>query len=344
MAEEFNKDRTARQIVKLGSKRVFRTQGLVETILDLNQDESLELRAPIIAPRFQRVGLGTQNTRKAYKHGWFMPLSQPESQGEAFNAIESPLQIRARDFDSLMDIRENEIQTLGFSFHPVQGKDRETRVVPFVSVIDGMRLYSWISRTFGDIKVENYTDAKRAAFEGGEFVAYIPSRTRKRMYRTKLSHVPVVDNHNKNAITWSLDSNFLSGSEPEFRTYNIFFNSVKDIAGSDKKFMYPQEVAAMIGIAESIYNEKKNSIPLSMNVFPIPSHLVANYDCKLRNNVVIYDPTIKGNNHLRKLHLAERSIMHARLIGKEGHDKTMFWNANRDPKLKDYAWNLDISV
>jgi hypothetical protein len=153
-----------------------------------------------------------------------------------------------------------------------------------------------------------------------------------------MSHVPVVDSAHKRAIVWSLDSNFHSGVEPEFSTYNIFFRYLGDVEGSDRKFMYPQQVAAMLAIADMKYRTDKNRVPWEMNPFPIMSQLAAQYDNRLRNNIVVYDPTIRSNKSLRKPHLAERSIMIGRLIGQLGHDRTMFWDSERDPKLRDYNW------
>lgn len=341
MVEEFNKDRQARQIIRLGPKKVFFPRGLADKVLNLSADKALELRFPLLPVQFQKSANPLDNTRKAYKHGLVLPLSQPKSQADAYATTESPLQIRARDFDSLSKVPEQKLYMMGFSFFPVQGNDKEKRIVPFVSIADGMRLYAWMRNNFPETKIEDYGDAKRALVEGGEFIVHIPSRTRKRFYRTKMSHVPVVDAPYKNAIVWSLDSNFQGGVEPEFATYTILFKNLRDVEGSDRKFMYPQQVAAMLAIADKAYHEDKNRVPWDMNPFPIMSQLAAGYDARLRNNVVVFDPNITTNNGLRKLHLYERSMMHGRLVGILKHDKTMFWDPGRDPaKLRDYNWGI----
>ena len=61
---------------------------------------------------------------------------------------------------------------------------------------------------------------------------------------------------------------------------------------------------------------------------------------RLCNNILIFDPTSTNKDHLRKLHLAEKSILLARAIGKFGHDEIAYWEPARDTKLKDYEWEI----
>jgi len=66
----------------------------------------------------------------------------------------------------------------------------------------------------------------------------------------------------------------------------------------------------------------------------------ADIDRRVRNNVLIFDPTLTSKHKLRKLHLAERSILLARAIGKFGHDEIAYWEPGRDGKIKDYDWSV----
>ena len=59
----------------------------------------------------------------------------------------------------------------------------------------------------------------------------------------------------------------------------------------------------------------------------------------MNNNIVIYDPTLSSKDKLRKLHVAEKSILIGRAIGRFGADEIMYADGARDGKLENYDWN-----
>lgn len=77
-----------------------------------------------------------------------------------------------------------------------------------------------------------------------------------------------------------------------------------------------------------------------MSPLALPSRLASDFYRKLGNNVLVFDNTLSSSDKLRKLHIDEKSILIARLIGKYGNDKTMFWDSARDGRIKDYDWCL----
>ena len=81
----------------------------------------------------------------------------------------------------------------------------------------------------------------------------------------------------------------------------------------------------------------KNVIPLQMSQFAIPSQLTVDYYIKLKNNVLIRDKNIKGDN-LRKMNHADKEIALWNLVKSNGYDKTFFSKNSRDGNLRDYRW------
>lgn len=344
MSEErksFFAERSVAEIKELKPKWVNNAKGLVRKIDGLDSSKEAMIIAIRLLPGefYQFTDSWAEASRKAYKHGDYVALGQPQTQEEALRTRESPLQIRARDLDVLRGIREEEIQTFGYSFRPVQGRDRRKRLVPFAWIMEGTKLFSYAANLAEGIKVEPYADSGRVAREGAEIVVTIPSRTKKKSrYKVKLSHVPVVDRPEKNAVVWSLRSTYDEGRAPLHSLYNVRFTFEREPEASDVLHLYPQDVAAYLAVARQCFEENKNFVPWNMNPFAKPSQRAASFYGRLGNNVLVYDPSIKTKDHLRKLHVAERSLLIAREIGVFGHDQTMFWNPEVDPKLKDYSW------
>ncbi len=101
----------------------------------------------------------------------------------------------------------------------------------------------------------------------------------------------------------------------------------------------PHDIAAYLAIVRDTVKQH-NLTPLEMNPFSIPSRQEVDFYKKLCNNILIFDPTLK-NRKTRKLHLDEKCILIARSIGVLGHDETMYWEPERDGRLRDYNWNID---
>jgi hypothetical protein len=338
--KSFFSERAVKYIQEMQVKRVFHARGLVSRILDLNPSEdAIELRFPITPGGFHKGGKnGAEASRKCYKHGDFIALSQPKGQQDAYNSQDIPLQIRARDFVRLRNMKEEEINFVGYTWYPVQGKDRRKRVVPFVWLPEAARIFAYSEKSAGEIKVSEYDDSKKVMSEGANVIFGVPSRTEKQgRYNIELLHVPIRDSAEKRAVVWSLSR---KGDEPAHSIFNIRYTSQETREGSDILTFYPHDIAAYLALVKKAYTQDKNLTPLEMNPFSLPSKLMADFYTRLGNNILIYDPTLSKDNKLRKLHIDEKSILIARSIGVLGHDATMFWNGDRDGAIKDYDWSI----
>ena len=344
----FFKERTPVQIARLNTQNAYRQGRLVSRIRGLDDDQGIIVRAQIIPGRFYSgTRTGEEATRKAYKHGDLIKLSQPKTQGAAFESNEIPLAIRARDFSKLQEKREEEINVIGYSWRPVQGRDRRMRKVVFSDAFEGAMRFAYAD-LFGGVQVKSYSDAKRVAKEGADVVCRVPSKQKKKpRYVIKLKHVPVEGSTERRAVTWSLSAEGgqwderEESQEPMSGVMNMRYTYEDDKEGSDIFTFTPHQIAACLGVI-NYHNKEHNWTPFEMSQFAIPSKMAADFYRKLCNNVAVFDPTVVSNKQkLRKLHRAEKSILIARLIGDQGHDATVYWDPGRDGKLRNYDWTVN---
>src|SRR3989344_4993321 len=334
----FQRRSIARMQDELQFSRAFTQRNLIRRILDLTPaDDGMEIRTGILPGRFVRgTSSGIEASRKAYKHGDLIALSVPSTREAAISSREIPLQIREKDFAKLQEMREEEINCLGYFWYPVQGNDRRKRVVLFPSITDGVQIFSYAENFAGGIEVKGYEDARRVKREGASVVCRIPSRTEKKpRYKEKLVHVPVVGTDERRAVIWSLRAD--REVSPEQMTYQeIRYTWELEPEGSDVFTFSPQDIAAYLAISAHALRKDKNWTPMEMNPFALPSKKAYDFAKLLNNNIVIYDPTLQGKQKLRHLHLPERAILQVRLIRVIGHDAAAYWDWDRDGKLKDY--------
>ena len=345
--KSFFKERTIAEIERLKINRAYNQRNLVRTIDSLDPiEESLEIRVQIVPGSFYiNVKSSKDASRKCLKHGQLISLSHPETKEACRKSPEIPLKIRARDFSALKEMKEEEINYVGYSMQPTWG-DRIKRVFPFVFIPEGMRIFSYAETQTKGIEIDAYKDAKKVSNEGAGIVVEVPSRTRKQgRYKFKLVSVPVIRSPENLSTILTLRSSVLQDEETgeivRGRTthehYNIRYKWEADREGSNIITFYPHDVAAYIKIAGEEWKQH-NLTTMEFNPFALTSQHGADFYQKLMNNVLIYDPKLKNKGKLRKLHLAEKSILWARAIGVFGHDDFAYWDPARDGKLKDYDW------
>jgi hypothetical protein len=338
----FFRTRTARDIARMSPKKVYSARNLVRRLADMDFDEdSLELRFPVIpsiSGDFRSIGLkGSEASRKYHKHGLYVRLDFPITQKDSFRSREIPLKVRKRSLQKLEKMKEENIDYAGVYWRPVQTPDRRLRFIPFAFVLEGAKLFAYSETATNGIEVNSkYTDSRRVSREGGEILCRIPSRTRKKgRYRMKMIHVPLEISEKGTAIATSLKSDF--DVSPENREYDIRYTWEYDREASDRFVFYPQDIAGYMKIVRTL-NKEHNLAPLVFNPLMFPSRLSADFYRRLENNVIIYDPSMKSRNKLRKLHLPEKSILLARSVGVFGHDATFYWDFERDGKIDSYEW------
>ncbi|NCO11675.1 hypothetical protein CO038_01455 [Candidatus Pacearchaeota archaeon CG_4_9_14_0_2_um_filter_39_13] len=341
--KKFFRERTPTQIRKLDIRPASTAKGLVDRIFELGPTEALLIRAQIIPGRFYSGNASSaEAARKAYKHGHYINLPQARSLQDAMEETRLPHEIRAEAFaNHLEGESESEIQSVGYAFRPVQGRDRTKRLVPFAWLMEGARIFTYAVQSAGGIDVKPYPDAERVETEGANIVVSVPSRTEKKeRYQSRLHSVPVIDNRAKHAISLGFNSTYSEGKVPEHSLWSFGYKFKGDQEESHSLITYPHDVAGMLGVSAHFMVKMQNKVPWDMNQFAKPSQLAADFYRKLRNNVLITDPSIEGKDKNRKLYVPEVSIMLARLIGRVGTEESMFWMAGRDPRPDSYDWSI----
>lgn len=347
----FFKRRTERAIERLNSSCAYTNKDLVQRINDLDPSEdSLVIRARVLPHRFFGGCVGSEASRKAYKHGETVNLEYPQTKTAACESPLIPLKIRERALKELEEMPQEKINFVGLSARPSFG-DRTRRVQHFSSLVEGIKLFGYAENLTGGIDVEIYADSKRVAREGASVVVGVPSRSKnKSRYTFRLLHVPVVRNNAnlaavqllKPAIVFDEFGEPLRG-RTEHDDYTIRYTWEDESEGSNQILYQPQDVAAYLGIVKSEL-ENHNMTPMEMNPFMLTSKHGAEFYKKLDNNVLIFDPSKKKTKtnprQLRRLHLAEKDVLFCRGIGHFGHDDFAFWEPARDGRLKDYDWSF----
>jgi len=338
----FKKKSPAQMCDGLNMKRVYSPRNLAEKINELDKNEGIILQFPITPVRFRFPDIGSaESSRRNYKHGSLIAIDQPQTRTEAFDSPYIPLIGRMKAIESAMkDLKQEEINFLGIFWHPVQGRDKRFRVVPFDVPISGVEIDGYAQLMAGGIGVnDKYIDAKKVETEGARLLCSVPSRTKKEgRYHLNLVNVPIVPGKEANAIILGLKSQFEDGREPGRVTFlhHLRYESARSQRGSDIFVFGPHDVAAYLAVVRKYWKGLENTVPLVCNPFPIPSKEFAVFSKKLDNNVLMFDPTLSSKDKLRNIHLDEKCILLARDIKVRGVWNTIYWDARRDGKTKDY--------
>ncbi|MEM4230675.1 MAG: hypothetical protein QXF25_02270 [Candidatus Pacearchaeota archaeon] len=346
MKKQFFRERSVKEIQRLNCREVYRARGLVEKIMSLNpKNEGLILRFRLIPTKF-----GKNNeiaSRKNLRHGQYFELEQPYSVEKCLRTREIPLEIRQKALSRLTRIPEEENFCLGYSYRPpFDSKDKTRIYVPFWSIMDGCFRDTYDGRVCKEMppdfnagsKIEFDKGGQRVEREGLVVIVKVPSSTQSHgKYRIKWIHVPVVDNEWKRVICWKTRPAY--GSEvPAHKEFNIRYLEASTVDDSDFHMIYPQEVHAWHVIVR-YFMSKHNLVPFERSQIAIPSKAAAEFWNKICNNVIIYDPSINnGKGGYRHLHIDEKSMLQARQIGVLGPEKIMYWDAERDGRIRDYNW------
>jgi len=344
--KSFFRERSINEIRSLNPKVIYKQKGLVERIDDSGNEEALQLNCQIVPGKFF---IGAKNSREAsrkcYKYGETLRLQYPGTKEECDHSPLIPLKLREKALSRLRKMKEEEIEQIGYSSKPSWG-DRTKRIVPFVWCPEALRLFGYSENTTDKIKVKAYKDARRAETEGAAVLAEVPSRRKDiGTYMFRLLHVPIIRSQfNLSSVLLLKPALLQEGARKVSQrvphdSANIRYPYESDPEKSEVITFYPQDIAAYIAV---IRDETRghNLTPLEMNPFALFSRRGAEIYKKLCNNILVYDPSVSAKGNLRKLHLAEKSILLARAIGKFGHEEIAYWEPTRDGKLRDYDWSV----
>ena len=327
--------------------------GLVKAIDELDSSHGLVLGGSVLPREFFK-GRGNP-ARKAYKHGNYVALEQPRTLEESFR-FKSPLRMR-QDAVKRMSYRvETNMDFIGYKFHPVNGRDRRERFVPFIWIAEGAKLFCYACQNTEDgIKVKIYNNSQRAKIEGAGVVLSVPSRTSGNpRYEFRANHVPITFDKGNLATILRFNSSAPvedSGKRHQMphKDHDIRYTYEDSLEESDRIVFGPHDIAGYFGIIKNIVDENRASgnrtlMPVfDMCPFVIPSKHQMEFYKRLENNVLVHDEYLSGKSKLRALNLAEKCILLGRALAVFGNQDFAYNEPKkRDGKLKKYdSWNWD---
>lgn len=337
--KSFFRERTEAQIRDMLKEVVETPFGLVRKIAELDRNsESLCLKGFWLIPdEYLRPGENSNTaSRRNLRDGYYINLSQPYSTYAALRTKQIPLEIREQDLTNFLCRRnETEIFCLGYSFKPIIGTNRTRIKIPFWSVAEGCRRDSYDMKVCKQLPPEFGNGSKVEAYEGrnGEAIVIvkIPSSTKGvAPYKMRWENVAVSDTPQKRVTGWGTRPSFEKAVPHDL--YNFGFKTAADYA-------YPHWIHAHQAIVRHFWGEH-NLIPLEMSQYAILSREGADFFFKLCNNVVVHDETVEKDSKLRHLHIDEASTLMARFIALRGPRNVIYWDAERDGRIRDYPWEL----
>ena len=354
--KKFFKTRSVAQIRKLKVSRVRSRRNLVRRVLDMDPSaDAIELTKPLTPEKyFRKGGNWKEASIRHLRHGKLIPLRQPGTVKAAHECSDIPLAVRSADFSRVLwgqvkrDMTEENIDFLGYSWRPVRKSgDARRRIVYFGASSAAIDIFRYGERLEekggGGIGLKPYTKA-RAVIKGGATVdcSVFSREVGANRYRLRLVGVPFEGVTEKRSAIWGFKVEYLS-APPAFGYYATLKYKLEgsQIIGDDIAFD-PHPIAAYLKFAGESW-KRHNMTPMEMNPFTLLSKEGFEFWKKLESNLVVRDRTLSSKLKLRPLHLDEKCMMMAMLIGVVGPDESVFWDPGRDGKIKDYSWVLDPS-
>ncbi|PLW79323.1 hypothetical protein C0585_08310 [Candidatus Woesearchaeota archaeon] len=342
----FFKERSPGQIKKFSTVKNISDE-YVHEIEAIELDEAVILETQLIPKqnvRKKKFGKGFSPSREFRKYGGEVHIKSP-----TLEEIASFRPVDAR-FEAMESIDAKAYN--GLVFTPFSGDDLRPRKIPLIESLEGAKLYAYaclkhrdedepfsISNYFQDkhfksiIELFPYDDARGVEMDGAEIDVKMPSRHKTGRYKFKLTSVPVIDNENKQKISYS----FNSTHECDSKRGIIRFKHPQAEGERNLVTLDSHDVAAYLAVID-MYSRQGNIIPLEQSQIPIPTQRTVDFYEKLNNNVLI-----KDNGKTRPLNLAEKEILLWGLVYKtQGSEKpedhpTFF---AKGTKVRDYQWRV----
>lgn len=335
--KDFFKRRTEAEIRDLGNE-IRATNKLVSRITDMPYDSHLVVARLILPEEYLTPS-------KFKKHAPELKLRRAKTIEQLRKQKILPVKQRQEAFDSL----HNQYQETGhipflsgYITRPPEGAvDQIPRKIALVSCLDGAEIFGYAHQVPGvEIKLKDYDDSKISTIEGGRFVFQVPSRTPKHSrWDVGLESVAVEDNDWKYVIAQNIDSDHTCPEKRFNRELRFKYlpNRGRDRAEKSKVIQFcPHDVAPYLELADTLWNQDKNIVPLAANPFALPTQETVDFYKKLLNNVLIEYKTKAGVLATRHLNQAEQEAFLWGYVAINGHDKTFF--ATQD--LKQYDWSV----
>jgi hypothetical protein len=313
----FERPTRVKEIVDARSVKYPSRQELVESVMNLRDEEAVIVTYPII-PRID--GNGITDWQRFLKRGTEVYLRPPKTRQEALESRTTPNGILKEAFERL----DSDQDYCGYVWTGYRSKRRKK--VHLVDCLEGAKLFSFSENSSSlENKIEHrdYTDGNND--HGGTFTFKIPSRSSDSKYSLRLQNVPLVRTVNQYAVWTDLDSEH--GCDLKVNDFSFRRATKEDV-------FCAHEIAAYLTLVKEEYH---HSGRVMLSPFFVPTESTVNFWNHLRNNTMVQESKQYGQkirNVKRPLNRAEIEILLWDYVASHMKDATTFTRR----KLKDYEW------
>ncbi|MFT4313262.1 MAG: hypothetical protein ACMXYA_02555 [Candidatus Woesearchaeota archaeon] len=304
---------------KNGVLKESRLDTIINDIATSRPSETLILPAS----DFPKKHDGAYGSRHAYREGLYIPIHQPEF---VKSVGKQKLHDLVSDIPNRLAAHPHAFaNTIGYSFKPVGWKHRdpEVKLVPFISLAKGLKLYAYAQSQSPIVVERSYVDHPYVSETGGIVHVTVPSEEEKqRRYHAKFLRVPTTDNLK---VALSLKTDFPK-EPPMYKQFDDSFSK------PGRRFDQ-HEVAAYFGLVKH-FGDQSELNPAYHNPFMVFGPDMMSFFTQIGQSVLIQDIEIKEKHKLRQPRLAEESLMLGRYL--IAHGKSSLYRRGIDPKVNDY--------
>ncbi len=320
--EKFFKKPRADEIKK-DKKAIETDSNLLDYVEKLQNDEEHFLRIKKDLNPFRKP-------KKFIRHGPELKIEMPHTIRDHVKKGKIPVQYRNETMKNIEDP-----YYVCYSYQPLKTREKIPRRISLVNCVDAAKIYSYSYPNRIKI-IECFSDSKRVNKDGAQVMMSVPSRqSKERNYIFKLISVPVIDDKNKYAVAYSLNTEGHNCKDKLIT--NISFNLPYFKKDSLFLSFCDHEIAAYFYLMDTLHNNG-NDIPLEMSLFAIPSNRLLDVNKTLENKVVIEREDDNGKLKDYALTESDKELFFWALVKKYGPSKIAYRTKSKDGNLRDYSW------
>lgn len=291
---------------------------IVDALLEVEGQKGLWTKRDELMKSFKLLS----PSKNMYKNTPYLNIEIDES--------ELPIECIKNSFEKQLEGKQ---EFLGYRFFsPIEKKYMK---VPFYALLQGTKIFAYSEHYKSFFKDEETQKRKgiqiKSIFDNNDYqsgsiiVMSVPSKTRGTpQYSITYFGVPThLDTMKK--VAWQYATQHSPRPQDMHLSDELKFNRLE-------KIIEQHEIAGSIHLMKHFKDE--GNAPFTARIFPIITRELADIYEKIENNLLI-----ESHAGLRKPNRDEQSIIIYKAIKQKGFKKTLMWNSQNDPKIKNYWQN-----
>jgi AraC-like DNA-binding protein len=323
-------ERSSEAQIRKDKERVVVEMDLIARLEGLKNEEYAEIGLDVF--RFNTFG----GFKRFMKNG-------PAVNFGTFRSIDEAVKLGKTPMQRLNDAFNNPVVRTkyrnGYTFKPVIGDDKLTRVVHLFEVMEAARLMAYgKAMPVADIAIKKaYTSASAVNREGGKYLVSTPSRRKKRRrHNFTIGGIPLSRSEPYVFVSpYSFTSENVAVESKTMR--ELKFAWEEEVETGDFHYVQAHEIAAAYAVAEEEMGVG-NSTPFEFLVFPVPSQRAVDLYLAASNQTVIQTRGTDNKLSTRRLRQEELEVLLWGLGFKLGLGKLFDQRSLIEGRLRDYRW------